>query len=590
MTHKILPSPENIRFEGERAWKGKQAVRFESLQAGQPVLTMRIEDSAGFMQSLTGDMSKIWLGNPHSRSVPLRGIENPGLLSIARLSLEDTAKIGVLESTDGFSRTVGAHKGSGIHVHDVLVKLTTDAADNQYRAELIDARDSGVADLESEEGRVNAARLRSSIMPRARVIVGYRVIGDSSKDPLDFHHVRRALVGHIHLEPPLKFSDTTQFALKANIALDAVAAANSLPKPAHLSTGEMLELLKGERGVDDFQDDEVFGDVEPVHADQLCTYACEAILSTASGGGGRVRVVNSAINGLTGKTPPKQERALIAADTALRINAIASGGKDDAVFRGKRSTLGRVLAAGALKEAAGTLTDVESLLAEAIADIDTAQLDFSRTDTTPRRAAATLGAMGTYALVDGFPEPLLERSSVKLANDAYAPEPQQIIEKMVKSKYGLRQLAQTVLDARAGRAARLLSPHEVVEDVFVPDGEKLTQSTLYKFYDGSIDEVSPEAGPLEIYRHSLRELAGYVEDLEVRIKAVESVEDGNGRFLIDQEGADFGEYVAILDKASARLMAWTQLAERRAKAALYYSDEDADEPVNWGHDDEGEVA
>ena len=152
-------------------------------------------------------------------------------------------------------------------------------------------------------------------MPRAQVIVGYEKIGTTGTQQPSFDEVRRSLVGHIHLEPPLKFEDTTQFALKSRMALDEVHARGMLPKLQGFSSERLLGILQAETekgGI--FQSDE--SDVAPLFPDEILALAFESLVS--QGENKRVRIVNSAIYGLTGKRPSREDRAALAADTALR--------------------------------------------------------------------------------------------------------------------------------------------------------------------------------------------------------------------------------------------------------------------------------
>ena len=109
VTWRILPSIENIRFEGSRAWMPGKALRYGPLAPGEAVLGLSHGAVDGLLGSLRTQTQQIWNHNPHSNSIPFRGIETPGLLAVARLALGDNPKIGVLDATDGFSRTVGAH-------------------------------------------------------------------------------------------------------------------------------------------------------------------------------------------------------------------------------------------------------------------------------------------------------------------------------------------------------------------------------------------------------------------------------------------------------------------------------------------------
>ncbi|MEH0822182.1 MULTISPECIES: hypothetical protein [unclassified Micromonospora] len=68
------------------------------------------EDVIDQMAPRTADMVS---HNPHADSIQDRGTETPGWLSFLRLTT-DLGSVTVLESTDGFGRTVAAYQGLGI--------------------------------------------------------------------------------------------------------------------------------------------------------------------------------------------------------------------------------------------------------------------------------------------------------------------------------------------------------------------------------------------------------------------------------------------------------------------------------------------
>jgi hypothetical protein len=568
VTWRVLPSIENIRFEGDRAWKAGKALRYGSALPGQPVLGLQSPDPDLIVRSLREQTKTIWDKNPHSRSIPMRGIETPGLLSITRLALGDNEKIGILDATDGFSRTVGAQRGSGIDVDEVLFDLQREATENKLRLELIELRDSGEADVDSEAGEVAAARLRSSIMPRAQVIVGYRKIGAPQTAQPPFDEVRRSLVGHIHLEPPLPFLDTTENALKARIALEAVHAENMMPPVAGLGADRLLNILRSEADTD-VADGIIADSLGGLSPDEILLLATEALVSPMDAK--RVRVVNAAVLSLTGKKPMKLERAGLAADTAMRVSRISKNLELDTPFKGRRSTIQRVLTASTLKTARLTRRPILEIRDEAIRKLKAQRDSLEDVNKEISPDAAELGVLGLYCLVegvmslkDGDGQPLLIRSNARI-NGEYMPEPQQIIEKMVSSETGLQQLAQTIIDVRADRAPRRLVDGETAGSSVTEDWKLLETRDLYQYkignWSGKIDPSSDPYVSRELYRRQLVEGVAALKEIAENLRKIESP---NGGVLIDAEGLTLDSEWKVLDDLAYELRTWSRTADRVA--------------------------
>ncbi|MDQ0757310.1 hypothetical protein [Arthrobacter sp. B3I4] len=596
VTWRIVPSLENIRFEGDRAWKSGQALRYETPLSSQPVLGLSNQDPDFVVRSLRSQTKGIWDKNPHSRSIPMRGIETPGLLSITRLALGDNDTIGILDATDGFSRTVGAQRGSGIDIDEVLFDLQRDATENKLRHELIDLRDSGEADVESETGEIAAARLRSSVMPRAQIIVGYRKIGlRPGENQPPFAEVRRSLVGHIHLEPPLPFLDSTENALKARIALEAVHTADMMPPVDGLSAEEVFKVLQSENGKDESGSPGAVS-LSGLHPDEVLLLASEALISPLDPK--RARVVNTAVHSLTGKKPLKSERAALAADTAMRVNRIALGQGLDSGFKGRRSTVQRVLATPTLKNALLTRRPILDIRDAAIQKIREQRAIFEDNGREVSADAAELGALGLYCLVEGVMSlkdgeggALLIRSNTRV-NGEYMPEPQQIIQKMVASENGIQQLAQIVVDVRGDRAPRRLLDGEAAGSASAADRALLTTDDLYRYKNENWSpRIDPSSDPYvarDLYRRKLVEEAAALKEITDRLK---SIELPSGESLIEKEGLTLeNKEWETLDAVSLDLKFWNRHAERIAPTvAPIYEEEDDDVYAGRASIDEDEV-
>jgi hypothetical protein len=587
VTWRILPSIENVRFEGDRAWNPSAAARYSSLGSGQPVLTLSAPEPARLLSELRAQTAQIWRTNPHSRSIPMRGIETSGLMSIARIKLGDSGYVGVLDATDGFSRTVGAQRGSGVDVGDVLGELQGDGLEHRLRTELIAMRDNGTADLDSEAGQISAARLRCSVMPRAQVIVGYAWLDEEIASAREggFDGARRQLVGHIHLEPPLKFTDSTQFALKARIALHSLRDLHLLPKlPGH-TPDELLDLL-----VDGATADSGRHEADSLLPDEIMLLAIDAIRGP-SGPDERVVAVNKAIYSLTGKKPGRQDRTIVAVDTAMRANRLIAGATEaDSDFVGRRSTLGRAFAHSSFNSSRLSRRTPAELLAKALADL-AANSEFSERATRDAKvsaAAAELGALALYALVEGVGDrdPLIIRSGTKAADGSYLPEPPEIMAKLMTSKAGLNQLAQVVFDSRAGRRLISLSDGMVAEDDVNLSADTLESKHLIAYARGgkwnadSDAELDPRA-QLDVV---LSEIKLRASELALAVAAAAEVESLTGFSLVEAEGAPMSDEYVRLEDVVFELRKWTERDEQNKSDAAdaheadsgYESDEAAD--------------
>jgi hypothetical protein len=401
-------------------------------------------------------------------------------------------------------------------------------------------------------------------MPRAQIIVGYRKIGVRLDAQPPFDEVRRSLVGHIHLEPPLTFLDTTTNALKARIALEAVHSENMLPPVSGISADKVLNVLRGEAETD-VADGLLPDSLGGLHADEILLLATEALVAPADGK--RVRAVNAAVLSLTGKKPLKMERAALAADTAMRISRLSLGLELDTAFKGRRSTIQRVLATSTLKTARLTRRPVLEIRDEAIRKLRSQNANLEDVSKEVSPEAAELGVLGLYCLVegvinlkDGEGQPLLIRSNARI-NGEYMPEPQQIIEKMVSTEPGLQQLAQAILDVRGNRAPRRLLDGEIAGEEAREDWKLLEPDDLYRYkltnWSGKIDPSSDPYVARDIYRRQLVEGVAALRNIGDNLKRIESP---NGRPLIDLEGLALDVEWTVLDELAYEMRTWSRTA------------------------------
>jgi len=243
VTWRILPSPENVRFEDSRLGK-PNVVRFTAVEdTSFPILKLNVDETASLVRELQLSAAQIAIENPHTKTIPHRGIEVGGWLSLTRAYAKDANRpYGFLDATDGFSRTVGAHNGLGIGAKEVLTVYTNPLEEQKLRKELISLRDKDESGFEISE--IDRTRLRSSVMRRARVIVGYKY--EKGVAPRSFDKARRTLVGHLHLAPQHSFSAAAKSATKASAISDALFNEDQMPVVSGLSTEKISRILNGE--------------------------------------------------------------------------------------------------------------------------------------------------------------------------------------------------------------------------------------------------------------------------------------------------------------------------------------------------------
>jgi hypothetical protein len=142
-----------------------------------------------------------------------------------------------------------------------------------------------------------ARKVRCSIMPNARVIIGYSA-------QRSFDRARRRFVAHLHMAPPMNFSYATTLNAKANAAVDNLYERNLLPVPDGMTAVEVRGILDGS-----VRDHDLF-------EDEVAVLACGTLNPHQNKR--EARAVNEAIVDLTDAKPKLEERTQLAAEVALR--------------------------------------------------------------------------------------------------------------------------------------------------------------------------------------------------------------------------------------------------------------------------------
>ncbi|MEU4266173.1 hypothetical protein ACYCCF_30030 [Streptomyces argenteolus] len=531
VTYRVLPSPDNIRFEDAHARGTIGMPRFGSV-GEEALLTFEMDSADKLIDAMAPRITDMEENNPHVASILDRGIETPGWLSAVRV-ITDLGAVTRLESTDGFGRTVASHKGLGITFKDVAWNLRPGGrrATNLLR----DLVEWAGSDMVTDE---QARKVRCSIMPNARVIIGFSA-------PRGFDRARRRFVAHLHMAPPMNFSTATTLNAKANAAVDKLYERGLLPVPSGMTAEGVRDILDGsnrEHGL---------------LPDQVAVLACGALNPHPNKR--QARAVNEAIVDLTGAKPKLEERTQLAAEVSLRRFPA------DKRLTALRSSLDRAWRWSVLRGVELTFGEPLDLLAEALREL----VQASETD---RPATAELATLASYHLVGGRTQ-LLIRS--EFGGRGSNVEPQQIMRQLAKTDAGLRQLCQIVLDGRAGRDPQELAKGTMPQDKRVSDAEILTPELLRELADLSDEEGITHLTPEDRFAAALKEFQGRLDDLHVAAQAVGNVTGEDGVALVDTLGFNNSDVRDTLSEINDLVSEWRG-ARRRADRMRADLDESGD--------------
>ncbi|WP_280297080.1 hypothetical protein [Nocardia abscessus] len=517
---RIVPSPDNIRFEGEHARGAIGMPRFGSVD-GQPLLTFEMDSADDMIDAMGPWINDMVEHNPHVPSIQDRGIETPGWLSFLRLTTKDLGSVIRLESTDGFGRTVAAHKGLGITFKDAVWNLRPGG--RRAASLLRDLVDWADSDLLTD---VQARKVRCSIMPNARVIIGYSA-------QRSFDRARRRFVAHLHMAPPLSFTPATTLNAKANAAVDNLYERGLLPLPDGMIAVEVRDILDGSARNHHLLED------------QVAVLACGALNPHPNKR--EARAVNEAIADLTGTKPKLEERTLLAAEVALR------GFPNDKRLTALRAALERSWRWAPLRGVALTFREPLELLSEGIRELVQA-------GEVTRPAIAELVTLASYHLVGGRSQ-LLTRSEFGRGNNT---EPQQILKHLAASDAGLRQLCQIVLDGRAGRDPQELPDGTEPEDRLLPDASILDSKRLRELAEMSEEGISHDS-PEDQFAMALRDFENLLDELHAAAQTVANVEDQDGVPLVDTLGFESSTVKSTLQDVVDLVSEWRSVKRRAAR-------------------------
>jgi hypothetical protein len=556
VTWKIFPSPENVRFEDQR-FGLVDASRFGSIDTVAPVLSFHAGTINKLIDSTENESRDIMSENPHTKTIALRGIEVGGWLSFARISADGLTKpITILESTDGFSRTVGAHQGLSLSPREALRLINVDA-ELEFRKNLIDLRESstrGVAIGESAE-----TKLRCSIMRRAKVIVGYEYLDKSGLTP-KFDRARRTLVGHLHLAPQFGFSQSANAATKASEICSALESSGHIPVVDGLTPSEVSTCLRG--------------NLEPWLAagltlDQYAPFVLSAYrpnLLTRQG-----KVIKQAIENLTGQSIKSDELADIASEVAIRailMQRKLQQAQVDQMILGLRSLLGKTWQLNLFAGLTFTNRTLDEIYQDAVNELEFEMANPGNKQATSDKSRAELAAMASLLMAAVANPPLLVRAPGRagLGNNQ---EPSTVMSELIRLHAGLAQLRQVVEDIRGSRDVKQIVADPDDSSGYKVAGQLADPSTIKDIYlQPSVDTRDYEKSSVEILNESLREMAHKIIQLEDLVDEISKIKSEQGVFLITQDGMPMDQELENLSKVQAKLSHWNYIAQDKLAARI----------------------
>lgn len=568
VTWRILPSPENVRFEDQR-FGIQGAPRFSSLSGSAPVLTFHTDSLKKLIEDLEVQASDIFKENPHTKTIQYRGIEVGGWLSLSRIMAKDMAQpVGVLDATDGFSRTVGAHFGLKVSPRDTILAFSNPVNELKFRSSLVDLREKSASGVDI--GAADETRLRCSVMRRAKIIVGYEYRAGASAETPTFDKARRTLVGHLHMSPQHHFSQSAESASKANAIRETLEFEGFVPSVNGLSDEQSVESLAG--NIESWL-------AAGLSLDEYAVFILEAYKPALNSRQGRA--IKSSIEDLTGQVIKREELADIAAEVALRPIVIARNMQKvqtEQLMTGLRSILSKTWNISLFSGVKYTQRSLEEVRDAAVQELQFEIANFSSSKGQSNASRAELAAMASFTMVALLEEPLLKRA-VGRAGYGNNDEPSKVISELLKSEFGILQLYQIVRDHRDGNVPRAITldtdPAGVSVPVVSPAGSLASVDTIRSIYvepENSVTMV--DKTPTELINEGLRDLNGKLHSLLDLTKELGAVETDSGVKIVMQDGLAVEQEIAMIVGIMGDLQTWNSMAKAKYESRTQKYSED----------------
>ncbi|MGA5118626.1 hypothetical protein [Streptomyces pseudogriseolus] len=506
----------------------------------------------------------ILASNNLRESIAARGIAMPVNVVFFELRHRDgQPPMPLLGTADGSSRITNAQKVLGLTNQTTHYHYPTNRDDYRRSIGAISGADpSALRPL----ARRRLMRQRNALITPARVFLRFT----PTREGYDYARAVNAFVGMLHVDPPRPWSQTGKLEAMAEAVLDVLRSAEVLDDPVH---DYLAGLLTPEQAA---------AEGLPVERDEQAAFVLAVLLREH-----HRDLVNRGIQDVTAqKSVGPGRRTDVIAELALRAtrsSAATLGTTDPQRKRAERMRAPYLrcarLARYATVEWKVTSRSPQKLLEAALEEL---RVDSASSHSDPalwvnRLELAAVaqyhltawGALGREAMGD---------------TEADKRGPQQILEAMLADEQGLRLLAQAIIDGRAGTHPRRVTENgdyqgglrdkygRWEED---PAGKPMPIEDAwlrYEIYPTGAVLPRPVTPPNETPRMKATRLKGqitqYVEQINLDVDELTSVEEVQGGPLLDKEGwAQPNELLSQLMYVHSQISYWARVAERQMPRA-----------------------
>lgn len=501
--------------------------------------------------------AEVWLAEKQKLlvdAVAAEGVLQPvTLVAITARHEDETLPVGMLAAADGSSRTTATHTKLGLDVADVVYSLGVD--DRGFRQVLGSVirrtAERPWHDLDPDD----QASARVLTMP-ARVIVGYK--GDPARD-VGFADAVRALVGLMHINPPMAYGSTTTNNAIADAVLDALRRPLKTRPPWLDETQRRwfaATMTPAER------DDAGLPTAPDVRAAQITRMLLHGGKRTAQRVNAGIRAVTSQRN------PTPEERVDICVELILRPWVSRHRGEPDLPPTPRRAALQRALRIPEIpKEPDDDLLEgfadspwtLERLRDQALSEVDNDEVEFGH-------AQVELATKAGYYMVLSEPMALQrERAGQRESEDKDNRGPGQVLRTMLQTRRGVLQAYSVVVAGRRGESLLEVGNdgHLIMRD---RQPVVLTDEIVRSTYGGrERKSAAPTSGTAAV-NAAWEQVVQLVDHLDAATEKMAAVRGASGRPVIKEAGWPPNLSSGIrnrLDRLSRRLGRWEDVWEEQ---------------------------
>jgi hypothetical protein len=584
MTAAVFRAPENVRMEQERYDSDFALSRYVSSDDNSSLVFSHTgpsdaEATADFYAQMAKIDRHVESVNSYRADIVTNGIRVGGTLFPLMVKVKGVATFGAFETADCYGRVLFAQQGAAEAVgrapertlQDTISVLTnTPTTGVEFGGHpMKKARDRFLAvagkvregkDITRDEARV----LTTAVMPSTRIVLSVR--GDV---PLD--EVRRRFVAQQHMEPPTPFTVSTERQARGVAVLTVLESKGRLPRVPGTPQNVISEILNNPKAA-------IAAGV--AHPDDVAVLAAAALLPTQNTVNWRLTRDALETRGVITKN---HTRSLVAAEVATR--AVASTDRK----QGRQSSLERALRLAGLRgvcprSIGGDAAELQHLLDEALGEFELADEARARGERTSMGAAMKeLAVRAAYWATCAPNRPIIfDRTAVGSKGEGAQAgdmlEPNQVLERLLRSTWGIQQLTQIIADGRRGIEAREVPQHGLSSvgiesavaagrDVEAEDQPSavLTPQTIRR-RAGQPSSPRDQSASARMAAFSER-LHTLVQQVATTVSDMAKIADKGAEPYVNLNGwPDRLETLDVLGEPYEDLIYWKKFADRRAKA------------------------